>query len=431
MQQRAAKNPHYTMVTMTNKSTAIDVQQARRQFPALSRTGASHRPCLFFDAPGGTQVPSSVIEAMSDYLRRSNANTHGQFRTSRETDAIIDGARQAAADLLGTPAPESIHFGANMTSITYRLSQALARRFAPGDEIIVTRLDHDANVAPWLALQRQGIVIKWLDFDPATCTLKLDALPDLISERTRLIAAGYASNAVGTINDVAAIVRLARDHNCLTYIDAVHFAPHGLIDVAQLGCDVLVCSAYKFFGPHVGVAYLQPTLANALSIDKVRPQSDAAPYKFETGTLNHEGLAGLAAAVDYLANLVPAPAIASRRERIRAVMTAIAAYERKLSRRLVEGLQQVVGLHIYGITSADRLAERTPTVSVAMDQMTAAELAHHLGEQDIFVWDGDFYAVEVIRRLGLEARGGLVRIGLAHYNTPEEIDLLLEAMPRP
>lgn len=406
-----------------------EFEAIRAQFPALQRKGRDDRPCVYFDAPGGTQVPQPVIDAISNYLTMQNANTHGQFITSRESDRTIEQARIAAAELLGAAGPETIHFGANMSTITFHLSRALVSQMEPGDEIIVTHLDHDANISPWLALQKFGIKIKWLDFDPVNCTLQLADLPDLISPRTKLIAAGYASNAVGTINNAQKIVSLAHEAGALAFIDAVHFAPHGLIDVAALDCDFLLCSAYKFFGPHLGMAYIKNGVAENLAIDRVRPQDPNPPEKFETGTLNHEGLAGLIAAINYLAGLSGYAVNGSdRRIAIKKTMLTIAAYERELSAVLISGLQKIPGVKIHGITDPEYFHQRTPTVSITVNNMHPLQVAKKLGEQDIFVWDGDFFAIEVIRRLGLEKQGGLIRIGLTHYNTTKEIKRFLNAL---
>ncbi len=280
-----------------------DLTSVRAQFPALQRTDSRGRPYVFFDGPGGTQVPQSVIDAVSDYLKRSNANTHGLYETSRRTDHIIEEARQAMADFLNAPSADEIVFGPNMTTLTFTISRAIGRMLRPGDEIIVTRLDHDANIAPWAALQELGVVVRYVDFNPEDCTLDMMGFQRLIGKRTRLIAVGYASNAVGTINDVRTIAEWARAAGAWLYVDAVHYAPHGPIDVQAIGCDFLVCSVYKFFGPHVGVLWGRYEVLERLQAYKVRPVEDRPPDKFETGTKNHEGIAGAMAAVDYLAEI--------------------------------------------------------------------------------------------------------------------------------
>jgi cysteine desulfurase family protein (TIGR01976 family) len=403
----------------------FDPHTIRLHFPALSQEVAG-RPAVFFDAPGGTQVPTPVIAAISDYLARSNANTHGAFATSRRTDETITAAHQAMADLLGC-APEETVFGSNMTTLTFALSRALGRELGSGDEIVVTRLDHDANVAPWRTLEERGVTIREVDVDTEDCTLDMADLEAQLSARTRLVAVGYASNAVGTINDVARVVALARQAGALSFIDAVHYAPHGPIDVAALGCDFLACSVYKFFGPHVGVLYGKAAQLERLRPYKVRPASDASPERWMTGTQNHEGLAGVTAAVDYLAGL-GGTAAGGRRAALGAAMTAIKAYERALSERLVAGLLAIPGLSFYGLREPARFDWRTPTVSFRLAGHSPREVATYLGQRGIFAWDGNYYALGLSERLGVEPLGGMVRIGLAHYNTAEEVDYLLETL---
>ncbi len=416
----------------------MDLTPLRDRFPALQQHDAAGRPYLYLDAPGGTQVPQPVIDAMADYLAHSNANLHGAFVTSRRTDEVVAQARQAAADFLNA-APQEIVFGPNMTTLTFHLSQTLAAGLRPGDEVVVTHLDHDANIAPWLRLQERGVVIRWADFHPEDCTLDLEGLRGLLNERTRLVAVGYASNAVGTIHPVARIADWARQVGALSFVDAVHYAPHGPIDVRSLGCDFLVCSAYKFFGPHLGVLWGRAELLERLRPAKVRPAPDTVPERFETGTQNHEGLAGLVAAVDYLAGVgrrfggefgARHPALSGRRLEIKAGLSAIQAYERPLTWRLIAGLQQVPGLRIWGISDPARAAERAPTVSFTLEGTTPREIATRLGEESIFVWDGNFYALAVTERLGLEEQGGLLRVGLVHYNTAAEVDRFLDTLGR-
>ena len=417
------------------------VSSLRAEFPALQQTAAG-RPIIFFDGPGGTQVHGSVIEAMSRYLTEANSNAHGAFLYSRRTDETTAAARCALADFLNAPRPDEIMFGPNMTTLTFNLSRAIGRTLAPGDEIIVTRLDHDANVAPWLALQEHGIVVRHADFDPTDCTLDMAGLEAAINARTKLVAVGYASNAVGTINDVRRIAELAHGAGAWVYVDSVHYAPHGPIDVQALDCDFLVCSTYKFFGPHLGVLYGRYELLEALPAYKVRPAGDTPPDKFETGTANFEALAGATAAVDYLASVGHRfggefagkfPGFEGRRRDLKAGLTAVRVYERELCRRLVAGLQGISGLRIYGITDPARFDQRVPTVSFTLEGLTPNEVARRLDAANIFVWDGNFYALAVTERLGLEDRGGLVRLGLAHYSTAEEVDTLLGVladMPR-
>ncbi|MGB9722372.1 MAG: cysteine desulfurase-like protein [Chloroflexia bacterium] len=417
----------------------LDLSALRSCFPALQQVDSAGRPYLYLDGPGGTQVPQSVIAAMADYLAHYNANAHGLFATSRRTDETIDAARQAAADFLNAPSPEEIVFGPNMTTLTFHISRALERELRPGDEVVVTRLDHDANIAPWLRLQERGVVVRWADFHPEDCTLDMEGLQGLLNERTRLVAVGYASNAVGTITDVARIASWARQVGAWVYVDAVHYAPHGPIDVQALGGDFLVCSAYKFFGPHLGLLWGRQEVLERLRPDKVRPAPEKVPERFETGTQMHEALAGLVATVDYLADIGARyggpfagsfPGWHGRRLLLKAGLAAIQAYERQLVWPLIAGLQQVPGLRIWGITDPSRAAERVPTVSFTMEDRTPQEIARRLGEESIFVWDGNFYALAVTERLGLEEHGGLLRVGLVHYNTAEEVDRFLEAVGR-
>lgn len=406
---------------------SLDLTWIRAQFPALAQE-MNGRTVVFFDGPGGTQVPQRVIDAMSEYLTLHNSNTHGAFATSRRTDAIIDAARAAMADFLGCDADEVV-FGPNMTTLTFAISRAFGREIRPGDEIVVTRLDHDANVAPWQALEERGAIIRMVDIDVEDCTLDMANMARAINPRTRLVAVGYASNAVGTINDVATITRMAHDVGALVYIDAVHYAPHGPIDVRALDCDFLACSPYKFFAPHMGAIYGKREHLERLRPYKVRPASDTVPDRWETGTKNHEGLAGVTAAIDYLAELGQRvkPA-ATRRVAITQAMEAIQAYEQRLSQKLIAGLLAIPGLTLYGISDPARFAWRTPTVAIRMEGCTPRELARKLGERGIFCWDGNYYAINLTERLGVEADGGMLRIGLVHYNAPEEIDRLLEAL---
>lgn len=418
---------------------SLDLSALRSQFPALQQVDSAGWPYLYLDGPGGTQVPQSVIAAMADYLAHYNANLHGSFATSRRTDEIVEAARRAAADFLNAPSPEEIVFGPNMTTLTFHISRALERELRPGDEVVVTRLDHDANIAPWLRLQERGVVVRWADFHPEDCTLDMEGLQGLLSERTRLVAVGYASNAVGTINDVSRIASWAHQVGALVYVDAVHYAPHGPIDVQAIGCDFLVCSAYKFFGPHLGFLWGRREVLERLRPDKVRPAPEEIPARFETGTQIHEALAGLVAAIDYLAEvgaqygkpfIASFPGFHGRRLHLKAGLAAIQTYERQLVWPLIAGLQAVPGLRIWGITNPARAAERVPTVSFTMEGLTPQEIARRLGEESIFVWDGNFYALAVTERLGLEERGGLLRVGLVHYNTAAEVERLLEAVER-
>jgi cysteine desulfurase family protein (TIGR01976 family) len=411
----------------------LDIHAIRAQFPALQEN-YNGRPGVFFDNPGGTQVHESVIGAMTDYLVRRNANTHGVFETSIRSDAAVDYARQAAADLLGAETAELV-FGNNMTSLTFALGRSLAAEFGPEDEIVVTRLDHDANVAPWLMLAEDtGAQVRWADVDVETCTIDMEHMQSLINPRTRLVAVGYASNAVGTINDVATVVGWAKAVGAYTYIDAVQYAPHGLIDVKALGCDFLACSAYKFYGPHVGILYGKREHLQRLRAYRVRPAGDELPGKWETGTKNHEGLAGTAAAIDYIASLGSsyggAPIAASRRERLRAAWKVVNDYEVMLMDRLITGLRSIPQVRIYGITERSHWHQRVATVSIRKEGKTPEELAQKLAEHNVFVWNGNFYALSISERLGVEPSGGLVRLGLAHYNTLDEVDRCLAVIDR-
>jgi cysteine desulfurase family protein (TIGR01976 family) len=410
--------------------TAFDVEALRRRFPALS-IEEDGKPIALFDGPGGTQVPDTVIEAIADYYRTSNANHDGAFLTSRRSDAAVHEAHVAMADLLGAASADEIKFGANMTSLTFHVSRSIAATMAPGDEIVVTILDHEGNVGPWKAIAAdRGLVVKTLDIHEADCTLALDDLDALLTDRTKLVAVGWASNAVGTINPVAEIVRRAHAAGAWTYVDAVHAAPHLPIDVRAVDTDFLACSTYKFFGPHAGVLYGRAEILERLPAYKLRPATD----RFETGTGNFEGLAGVTAAVDYLAGIGvaygEAPAGGSRRDRVTAGMTAIRAYELDLYRRLADGLEAIPGIRLYGITDHDRFASRTPTAALRLNGIAPRAVAEALGDEGIAVWDGDFYATGLMERLGLLESGGVVRIGLTHYNTAGEVDRLVDALAR-
>jgi len=362
-------------------------------------------------------------------LVRSNANTHGAFATSRRSDEIIATAHAAVADLLGCDADEVI-FGPNMTTLTFALSRALGRELRAGDDVVVTRLDHDANVAPWQALAERGAVVRSVDIRVEDCTLDMEDLARQINRRTRLVAVGYASNAVGTINDVAEVVRLAHAVGAMAFIDAVHYAPHGAIDVRALDCDFLACSPYKFFGPHTGVLYGKREHLARLRPYKVRPALEELPGRWETGTQNHEGLAGVRAAVDYLAELgrLCSPAVTTGRAALVAAYEAIRRYERGLIQPLIAGLLEIPGLTFYGIRDPARFDRRTPTVAIRLAGRTPRELADFLGTRAIFTWDGNYYALNLTERLGVESTGGLLRIGLVHYNTAEEVERLLDAL---
>jgi cysteine desulfurase family protein (TIGR01976 family) len=420
-----------TSRTKTSRE-ALDVVWARSQFPALSQTihgPAGNLPAVFLDGPGGTQVPQRVIDAISSYLSHDNANTGGAYATSHNTDLMIADARAAMGDFLNCGADEIV-FGANMTSLTFAMSRALGRELAAGDEIVLTLLDHDANFSPWKALEEKGVVIRTVKFNEQDCTLDMQDLASKIGKRTRIVAVGYASNAVGTINDVAEVVRLARQAGALSYIDAVHYAPHGAIDVRALECDFLVCSTYKFFGPHMGVLYGKRQHLQKFRPYKVRPNTDNIPNCWEWGTLNHECIAGIKACVDYWEALGRRvhPEVETRREAILAAHEAIYLHERAMTEKIVAGLLTIPRLRLYGISEPRRFQNRCATFVVNIDGHTPLELATKLGERGFFTWDGNYYALNLTEQLGVERSGGFLRIGLVHYNTMEEVDRLLHAL---
>jgi len=400
----------------------FDVSSVREQFPALRRM-VGGRPAAYLDGPGGTQAPESVIDAMADFMRAGGSNHGGPFASSRETDAVTESARSAIADLFGAT-PDEIAFGQNMTSLTLSVSRALGATWRPGDNIVVTRLDHDGNVWPWVIAARDaGAEVRWLDFDPDDgCRLETETIDMLIDDRTRLVAMTHASNAVGTITDPKPVIEAAHAVGALTYVDAVHYSPHGLVDVAALGTDFLAASAYKFFGPHTGCLYGRSEVLDAVDAYKIRAAPDTPPDKWETGTQSFESLAGVAAAVDYIASLGVGD---TRRDQLRSAMEQIGVYERSLSERFLNAIATIPELTLYGRGVSDG---RTPTFAISVDGMHPDTVAEVLGDQGIFVWSGDYYAVEVMHRLGVADQGGLVRIGFAHYNTAEEVDRVVTAL---
>ena len=405
------------------------VEWCRKQFPALGRR-VDGQDAVYLDGPAGSQVPQRVVSAVSRYLSECNANHGGRFITSRESDAMLESAHRAVADLLGTASPQATIFGANMTTLTLAFSRALARTWRAGDEVIVTRLDHDANVSPWvLAARDAGVKVHFIGIHPEDCTLDLEQLRATLSPRTRLVAVGCASNAVGTINPVGEICRWVHEAGGQVFLDAVHYAPHALLDVAGWDCDYLACSAYKFFGPHVGILWGRPELLEQLPTYKVRPAADTLPEKWMTGTQNHEGIAGVLEAVEYLADLGRhvVPQAADRRSAIVAAMGEIGSYERRLCRDLIAGLAELPNVRIWGITQETRIAQRVPTVSITHRKFSPAELADYLALRGIFAWHGNFYALELTETLGLEP-AGLVRLGLLHYNTSGEVERLLAVL---
>lgn len=411
---------------------SLDPQWVRSHFPSVLNSET-----VFLDNPGGTQVTQSVIDAVIGYYLTANANHGGAFPTSERSDAILHQARIAFADFLNAARPEEIAFGPNMTTLTFLLSRALGRWMRPDDEIIVTRLDHDANVAPWVALEERGIVIKRVDINADDCTLDMSDFERHLSDKTRVVAVGLASNAVGSVNPVRTIADLAHMAGALVFADAVAYAPHYPIDVQQLNVDFLACSAYKFYGPHLGILYGKYEHLDRLQAYKVRPAENVPPHKFETGTQNHEGIAGAAAAVNYLATVgekFGAPyeadyaAFAGRRKHLKTAMRATQSYEKNLFIRLMNGLRELPGVRFYGITNPARFDYRAPTACFNLEGHHPQDIAAKLGAQNINVWDGNYYALSLMERLDLETTGGAVRIGLAQYNTSEEIDRILAAL---
>jgi cysteine desulfurase family protein (TIGR01976 family) len=411
-----------------NAVHALDVAWVRAQFPSL-QTQVNGQPAAFLDGPAGTQVPTQVMHVIQSYLMAANANAGGAFLTSRRTEAMLAGTRAAMADFMNCQRDEVV-FGQNMTTITFAFSRALARDWHAGDEVVVTTLDHDANFSPWKALEEKGVVVRQVDINEQDCTLNLDDLKSKLNERTKLVAVGYASNSVGTINPVAEITRLAHAAGALMFIDAVHFAPHGLIDVKELDCDFLVCSTYKFFGPHMGVLYGKKQHLRNFRPYKVRPCTDLIPERWETGTQVHELIAGIGAAVDYIAGVGQhsVPTVRTRREALAAAYRTTVAHERRLITRLIEGLQNIQGVRIYGITDPKRFEERCSTVSFRIGDHNPTAIATFLAERGMFTWDGNYYALNLSERLGVESQGGMLRVGLVHYNTMEEVERLLTAL---
>ncbi len=413
---------------------AFDVDALRGEFPALARE-QDGRPVVFLDGPGGTQVPQRVIDAVSGYYRDTNANADGAFATSRLSDAMAFEGHAAVADFLGAASPDEIKFGANMSTLTLHIGRSIGATLGPGDEVLVTTLDHEANVSTWRAMAAdRGVTVRTVDIHPDDVTLDLEDLEAKLSPRTKLVAVGYASNAVGTVNPVREIVARAHEVGALSYVDAVAYAPHGPIDVQDLDTDFLVCSAYKWFGPHLGALYGKAEVLDRLPVFKVRPAHD----RFETGTAAFESIAGTLAATDYLRDVgrdlgdvsgAPgARASSERRRELVAGMVAIRAYERELVTRLIAGLEAISGVTIHGIADPGRFDSRVPTVSISIDGIHPRAAAETLGRQGIFTWDGDFYATGLIERLGKANSGGVLRLGLVHYNTAAEVDRTLNAL---
>jgi cysteine desulfurase family protein (TIGR01976 family) len=417
--------------------TQLDLSPLRAQFPSLQETDEHGRPFVFFDGPAGTQVPQRVIEAVAHHYGYANSLAADHFIFGRRCAQVVDNARIAMADFLNAPSPQEIVFGPNMTTLTYNMSRAIGKSLQPGDEIVVTWLDHYANVSTWLALEERGVIVKQARFDPETFRLDLEHLASLITEKTKVVAVGLASNIIGTINPISKISVMAHNVGAMLYVDAVHYAPHGPIDVQALGCDFLVCSVYKFFGPHLGALWGKRDLLDSLPAYRVKPSTNESPNRFETGMPNFEGLAGLAATMDYLAevgreygghfadDLTKYP---GRRRELKQAMFAIRAYERDLFAYLMPQLEAIPGLTIYGITNPAEFGDRCPTVGFNLQGHAPQAVAEYLGQHNIFVWPGNNYAIGVTEQLGLEESGGMVRVGLTHYCIKEDVDRLIIAL---
>ncbi|MFN2216870.1 MAG: cysteine desulfurase-like protein [Anaerolineales bacterium] len=415
---------------------ALDLTSVRDNFPSLKGD------TVFLDNPGGTQISKQSLDRINNYLLESNANHGGVFATSKASDAVLDEAHQAMADFYNASGKDEIIFGNNMTTLTLHISRSISRAWNAGDEIIVTRLDHDANVTPWvLAAQDRGVRVKWVDFDLEDGTLNINQLEKVLNRKTRLLAVGYASNGLGTINPISKIVKMAHEKDCLVFVDAVQFAPHGVIDVQKLDCDFLVSSSYKFFGPHAGILFGKRELLKDLFAYKVRPASNNLPDKFETGTQNHEGIAGVLGTMEYFEwisdnfgaeykTALTEMGYSDRKLRLKQAMSVIHAYESELNRALLLALESIPGLRIYGLTDPLKLDERVATYSFRLKDIPPLELAKKLAEENIYTWDGNYYAINITERLGLEQSGGMLRVGAVHYNTLDEIEQLKQALLR-
>ena len=407
---------------------AYDIHRIRNEFPSLAVTDNGKRR-VYFDNPGGTQVAKRVMDRMQDYFIHMNTNGGGAFITSQQSDALMDEGHAALADLVGSSDPGEIIFGQNMTTLTLHLSRSIGRTLSAGDEIVVTRMDHDANVSPWLLMaEDHGLKVRWMDFNPETFRYDQDALDRVLTPKTKLVAVNYASNATGTVNDIRSISRKAHEVGALVFVDAVQFTPHFVTDVKAIECDFLACSAYKFYGPHQGLIWGKRDLLEAYTPYKVRPATNSLPGAYETGTQAHEGMAGTLGAVEHFewVGSEMGAGGSSRRERIISGFNVIAEYERELGRRLIRGLKHIPGVTIYGLTEDVDLVDRVPTVAITKEGVHPRHMAESLGDANIFVWDGHYYAIEVIERLGLTEKGGMLRIGLGQYNTIEEVDDLLD-----
>jgi cysteine desulfurase family protein (TIGR01976 family) len=412
----------------------LDINLVRQQFPSLDR------PAIFLDNPAGTQIAKPSLDRITKYLLENNANHEGMFETSRRSDEILHEAHAAMADFLNASRPEEIIFGNNMTTLTLHISRSLARNLQAGDNILVTRLDHDANIAPWMLIaEDKGCNLLWVDIDVEDGTLDLDDFARALEKKPKIAAFGYASNLLGTINPVKKLTKMAKEAGALVYIDAVQYAPHGPIDVQDIGCDFLICSSYKFFGPHAGALYGRYDLLNELKAYKVRPASDELPYKFETGTQNHEGIAGVLGALEYLEWLGrqfgagqesswKEAGFSGRKLELKKGMSTMRAYESELSKALIGIVESVPGTRIYGITDFDRLDERVPTVSFTVEGKDPERLADEIGNHGIYVWNGHNYALAIVERLGLLEAGGMIRVGPVHYTTVDELEKFGEVL---
>ena len=415
---------------------SFDTDLVRQQFPSLDR------PAIFLDNPAGTQISKPSLDRINHYLLENNANHEGMFETSRRSDEILHEAHAAMADFLNASRPEEIIFGNNMTTLTLHMSRSLARNLQAGDNILVTRLDHDANIAPWMLIaEDKGCNLLWVDIDVEQGTLDLDDFARALERKPKIAAFGYASNLLGTVNPVKKLTKMAKDAGALVYIDAVQYAPHGPIDVQDIGCDFLVCSSYKFFGPHAGALYGKFNMLNELKAYKVRPASDELPHKFETGTQNHEGIAGMLGALEYLEWLGRQfgaeqesawreAGFSGRKLELKKGMSAMKTYESKLSKALIGIIESVPGTRVHGITDLDRLDERVPTVSFTVEGKDPEKLAKAIGDESIYVWNGHNYALAIVERMGLLKAGGMVRVGPVHYNTLDELEKFGEVLKR-
>jgi cysteine desulfurase family protein (TIGR01976 family) len=406
------------------------IEEIRKCFPSLRKV-VNGRDAVFFDGPGGSQVPTSVVDAMSEYLLNSNANTGMSFATSLETNKMISEVLQACADFIGCDDPTEIVFGQNMTSLNFQLASALSKTWGPGDEVVVTRLDHDGNVGPWsLATEMSGATLRKIEVNPEDCTLDMESAIEMISDRTVLVAVGAASNLSGTVNDVRRIVEIANRFGAEVVVDAVHFAPHSLIDVSKMGCDFLLCSPYKFFGPHQGILWGKKERMEELPVAKLRVATEEIPFRWMTGTQSHEGMAGTKAAIDHIAWVgreCSGNSELSRREYLIEAFRVIEKYEQDLCIRMLEGLREIEGLKIWGITDPSRVSERTPTISFTHPKICASDIGRELAERGVFVWAGNFYALELTEALGLEP-DGVLRAGVLHYNSADEVDFFVDTV---